>query len=248
MNGASRKAHADPPSLATQRATLRDLLEACRVVTRQQLLRWGLLDAAREWQLPYQSLSVRTRTTQPHSVVVLTFVALDPYWLRRPARDLMHWAAAAELYWCGAVPPGWTWQLVDGTGGRRGRVPDAQIICPNDSARDVAVEVDPGYSSAKVKAKLSAYAASGYGSVFWGVTVQGRVPRIIVVAQALQHTGVLAGMRIIAARYINFWTATDPYRGRPRCRKPVDSTLDLINMTIRERTASKGVGRVRRPD
>lgn len=212
---------------AAARHALREILEACRVVTAPQLQRWGLDGAAQQLGLPYRIRTVRTRSTQPHSSVALRFAALDPHWLQKPARDLLHWAGAAELWPTGIIPADGAWRLVDGRSGQRGRFPDAEIIRPTGSSGDIAVEVDTGYARTKVEAKLEAYARMGYNRIMWGVTVHAQVLGVAHLAANLLRTNRLSDVKGVYVRYINCWDVQDPYHDRPRCHKPMLAAIVL---------------------
>ncbi|MFC3834166.1 hypothetical protein [Deinococcus rufus] len=224
-------AHGLEPHAA--RRALREILEDCRVVSEPQLRRWGLDGAARQLELPYRVRTVRTRSTQPHSAVTLRFVALDPHWLQRPGREVMHWAAAAELWLMGLIPGTGGWRVVDHRSGRRARVPDAEIIHAETGDHDTAVEVDTGYAKTKVATKLEAYAAMGYTRVLWGVTVHAQVLGVAHLAAELLRTHRLSGVDRVYVRYINFWDVRDPYHDRPRCHKPMLAAILGPDPTVR---------------
>ncbi|MFC3833017.1 MULTISPECIES: hypothetical protein [Deinococcus] len=221
---------------ADARRTLREILEACRVVTGPQLQRWGLEAAARELELTHASRTVRTRTTQPHSAVPIRFVVLEPYWLRRSARELMHWAATAELFVANILPPTGRWTLVDSRSGQRGHYPDAEFIMPVNGL-SAAFEVDAGYAPAKVEAKLLAYAGLGYSTIMWGVTIHARVPTVARMATELMRTHRLPGVTLVISRYINFWDVRDPYHDRRRCHKPMKAAVALPDAEVQFRAA-----------
>ena len=91
-----------------KKSVLRARLQTDRVLTTVQLERQGLMAAADALDLPRVTLTCRTRVTQPHSAVSLTFVALEESLLERPSQVLIHDVGVAEVrQQCPALPQCW---------------------------------------------------------------------------------------------------------------------------------------------
>ena len=84
------------PTRSQNNSVLRTMMQADRVLTTVQLERRGLLGVADGLDLPRVTLTCRTRVTQPHSRVNLTFVAFEEGLLARPLHVLMHDVGLAE--------------------------------------------------------------------------------------------------------------------------------------------------------
>lgn len=207
---------------STQKKTVRVLLGLTRVATLEQLTKHDLAEAVGWLGLPTRGpVTCRTRTTQPDSLVDLTFVALEEKWLDSERRDLMHYAGLSELLFQVEREEGARWRLIDLKGRGTGRLPDAELIMPGGPRRrDTFVEFDAGYDREAVEDKLRAAAHSGYCRILWACSVHGRLSTIASIADALQRTGQLKGVVKLEVVWVDFWSTRDTYTGRPRCHKP----------------------------
>jgi hypothetical protein len=208
--------------LSTQTSNVKLLLGLTRVATLEQLKKYDLTEAVSVLGLPIRGpVTCKTRTTQPDSLVDLTFVALEAKWLNSPRRDLMHYAGLSELLCLTEAEDGAEWHLVDLKGREPGRMPDAEIIFPRSVRRhDIFVEFDAGYSRDAVTDKLRAAARSGYSRVLWACSIHGRLSTIASIADTLQRTAQLEGVERLEVVWVDFWSLRDTYSGRPRCHKP----------------------------
>lgn len=217
---------------ARLKAQLRAMLAIDRVLTTVQLERRGLLRAAEWLELPRTCRTCRTRTTQSHSTVDLTFVALNSHTLTRPARDLMHDAGLAEARHrvMHALRPSAVWQHVDVAGRRRTHLPDAEVLnLHSRGLQDFAVEFDAGYAPTRVAQKLKAAAEAGYSLVIWATSIHARTGTVAEQARKLHGLGQLPGVEDVVTLFVDFWTLGDPYAKRPRCYKKT-----LVKVRFRE--------------
>ncbi|WP_104992115.1 hypothetical protein [Deinococcus sp. NW-56] len=205
---------------ATRKAHLRAFLTQHPVATTVQLERAGLTEPMRWLDLPQVTYTCRTRTMQPHSETDLTFVALQNRTLGRPPRELMHDAALTEIRLRLAQEDPrlarYGWHVTTARGRERGNRPDAELRSPNPDRRsDYAVEVDAGYSQEVRLTKIEAFGEMGYSGVIWATTVHARTRTVPNEALTIRHLK----LRTLMAYFIDFWSANDPYRDRPRCHK-----------------------------
>ncbi|GGL89916.1 hypothetical protein GCM10010840_29900 [Deinococcus aerolatus] len=199
---------------------LLDLLKVNRMVTSGQLERWGLAEAAGRLGLPSRLQSVRTQVTQPSSLRNLRFVGTDERLLRRPERELKHWAALSEVWWTMWLGKHGVWEVLDGRGREGRRMPDARVS--GLWWEPWAIEIDCGYDKPQIQRKLLGIAEAGYRRVVWATTVHDRVRRVGWLIDDLWRDGKLTGLEEYEIRFCNFWISQDPYQNRPRCYKRND--------------------------
>ncbi|WP_161882798.1 hypothetical protein [Deinococcus alpinitundrae] len=210
------------PHPATQKAELRRMLRTDRVLTTAQLERRGLGAAAAWLDLPRIRLTCRTRVTQSDSATDLTFVALEPAWLKQPPRELMHWAGLAEVRprleasWARRSPRRMI--HLDPAGRQRSHLPDAEALDP-EGGDDYAVEFDAGYAPTRIAKKMEAAAAAGYRVLYWATSIHARTTTVAALARDLHGRGRLEGMSGVIVTFTDFWSPHDPYSDRPRCHK-----------------------------
>lgn len=207
---------------ARLKAQLRAMLAIDRTLTTVQLERRGLLKATEWLDLPQICRTCRTRTTQSHSTVDLTFVALNPRTLARSARDLMHDAGLAEARHRvhHGLHPNAIWQHVDVAGRKRTHLPDAEVLnLHSRRLQDFAVEFDAGYAPARVEQKLKAAAEAGYSLIIWATSIHARTSTVAAQARKLHGLGQLLGVDDVVTLFVDFWTLGDPYARRTRCYK-----------------------------
>jgi hypothetical protein len=213
-----------PMHPAQLKALLRRTLTTDIVLTTAQLERRGLREAAQWLALPSLTLTCRTRVTQSESTTDLTFVALTLTALDQTPRDLMHLAGLAEARSLKTLAEGEVWRHIVLKGRIKHHQADAEIVQALDSSRrsDWAVEFDAGYSRARTVRKLIAAAQVGYTKLYWATSIHDRARSVMALAAQLQHQGRLPYVSQIETRFVNFWSASEPYLGRPRCHKPLE--------------------------
>ena len=208
------------PTPSRRNLLLRTSLRKDRVLTTVQLERQGLMAAAEELKLPRVTLTYRTRVTQPHSSIGLTFVALDETFLRRPQHELMHDAGLAEARRQSPALREKTLKHLDLRGQTRGRLPDAVYLAPSlETALDWAIEFDAGYDRERIEAKLRAADREGYANYLWATTIRARTVQIGEVLRKLHAQEGLRHLEHVEARFVDFWSIRDPYQDSRRTHK-----------------------------
>lgn len=196
-------------TLDRRKNQLRRALALDRTLTTVQIERRGLLGAAEALDLPSVPLTCRTRVTQPHSNVNLTFVALDPAILKRTERELMHYAGIAEARERSDLTGG-VWRHVSIKGKTRLHLPDAEyIVHDGRTSSDWAIEFDAGYGFEKVRDKLRAAEQSGYRQFLWSTTVRARPGKFGDFLQELESKEPFETLRRVDVTFVDFWTNTD---------------------------------------
>lgn len=201
-------------------------LRTDRVLTTVQLERQGLMTAADALDLPRVTLTCRTRVTQPHSDVSLTFVALEESFLERPAQVLMHDVGVAEARQQCPGLVGGTLRHLELRGHGRGHLPDAVYLAPGlRTALDWAIEFDAGYDPGRIEQKLRAADREGYANYLLATTVQVRTGQIGPLIRKFPPDEPLLHLRRVETRYVNFWSLRDPYRTSRRTHKRLTETV-----------------------
>lgn len=211
---------------ARQKALLRRALAVDGVLTTAQLKRRGWLQAADRLGLPRVVYTCRTRVNQPESDMWLTFVGRDKEVLSQAPRELMHLAGLAEARSLVELAAGEEWRHVTLAGNVRMQLPDAEVVSPV-KFQDAAVEFDAGYDRARRLKKLHGFAVGGYSRIFWMTSIHNRVKQVAQEAWMLHRRGDLPHVVGGEVVFVNFWSARDPYTGRPRCHKPFRQVFDF---------------------
>ena len=210
---------------ARQKRELRQLLSIDRTLTTVQLNRRGLLNAAEALELPNIVLTSRTRVTQSHSDVDLTYVAWDDAALNRPERELKHDAGLAETRFRHPELTGGTWKHLGARKRVKGQLPDAEYCLHGDRPEnDWAIEMDAGYPPQKIEDKIIAADQAGYGRYIWATTVRARTSSVGELIQNLDRSHQLVSLKSIEVCFVDFWSVGDPYVQSRRSNKQVSRT------------------------
>lgn len=227
-----------------QRQLVQEILEANRAVTKPQLLRWGLWEAAQDLGTQSLVLSGRMQVCQPSSLRDLTYVSL-PGKLKGKAEPVVkHWAGMSELCWAMAggygVPH--DWRLLNRRGRGGASLPDGELPrwC---FSHTLALEIDCGYTPEVLRRKVRGMCAAGYLAICIGTTVHKRVAQLGEWIETWHAAGELYDLLSYDVFFVDFWSERDPYRPRPRNHKLNDKGRLLREVTIWDENPEWDYGR-----
>jgi hypothetical protein len=219
---------------ARQKRELQQLFAIDRTLTTVQLNRRGLLGAAKALELPSIVLTSRTRTTQSHSDIDLTYVAWDAAALHRSERELKHDAGLAETRFLHPELTGGTWKHLGAQDRVKGRLPDAEYCLHGGRPEnDWAIEVDAGYPLKPIEAKILAADQAGYGRYIWATTIRARPDSMGDLIWKLDGSQQLVSLQRIEVCFVNFWSPGNPYVQSRRTNKQLSRTYVLVGAATR---------------
>lgn len=225
-----------------QKAEVQRLLADDRIVTMAQLTRAGLARGKELLAYPDKLRTTMVRVNDSSSYREVTYVARNARLLDVPLRELSHAAGLSELETLrplalgelhGRLSPLPKHQAKNGR-------PDAVIWRVESGAvsSQVAIEVDLGYPHATLMAKIKAIdaqqiefmdPASGkrrlrrvYEGYVIATSIHSRVASLKAeVLAAYRHPSgeVLQNLAWVEIIWIDFWSPTNRYVGRPNCHK-----------------------------